>query len=83
MKKLLLTHLWLLTTLCVSAQTNTTVQEPSEDNPVNCTSYITNPSFEDGSTDGRKQVYKPRRTRTSPRKLEALMWRSGLQRVIP
>lgn len=48
MKKLLLTHLWLLTTLCVSAQTNTTVQEPSEDNPVNCTSYITNPSFEDG-----------------------------------
>ena len=46
MKKFLLTNLLLLTTLCIFAGV-------SEDNPENCTSYIVNPSFENG-TDGWK-----------------------------
>ncbi|MBO4673427.1 MAG: hypothetical protein J5616_03665 [Bacteroidaceae bacterium] len=44
MKKLLLTNLLVLIALCMAAQSNT----PSEENPIDCTSYITNPSFEDG-----------------------------------
>ena len=46
MRKFLLTNLLLLTSLCIFA-------DVSEDNPEDCTSYIVNPSFENG-TDGWK-----------------------------
>ena len=46
MKKLLLTNLLMLTALCLFAQ-----DEISEENPKDCTSYISNPSFEEGFAD--------------------------------
>ena len=48
MRKFLLTNLLLLTSLCIFAGV-------SEDNPEDCTSYIVNPDFENG-TDGWKNV---------------------------
>ncbi|MDE6722238.1 MAG: hypothetical protein K2J84_08865 [Bacteroidaceae bacterium] len=50
MKTYLLTNLFMLISLCIGAQT-----EISEDNPQNCTSYIVNPSFENG-TEGWKSA---------------------------
>ena len=49
MKKLLLTNLLMWAALCLFAQSNIANGEDiSEENPKDCTSYITNPSFESG-----------------------------------